>query len=71
MRSIAVLWSCQRVVRCVTVSACFTYLTYNIDIDIGHLDAELARHVEQHGVHAAQRLELVVRLGTLILGPRG
>ena len=23
---IAVLWSCQRVVRCVTVSACFTYL---------------------------------------------
>ena len=54
-----------------TVSACFTYLTYNIDIDIGHLDAELARHVEQHGVHAAQRLELVVRLGTLILGPRG
>ena len=25
---IAVLWSCQRVVRCVTVSAYFTYLLF-------------------------------------------
>ena len=38
---IAVLWSCQRVVRCVTVSACFTYLlTYggrrNVCLDAAH-----------------------------------